>query len=74
MQARQRYRLTLVGGPNCGTATIDPVTEDEEPMSWPPPMFLYVKGYSGCYRRERVSTESLCDLGYFAARYVWQPT
>jgi hypothetical protein len=64
----QRYRLSLVGGPNCGTGTTD-----DAMASWPPPMFLYVKGYQGHYRRVRVSAPELGDLDYHFARYQWVP-
>jgi hypothetical protein len=65
---RARYRIVLVGGPNCGTAeTID------EMFTWPPPMFLYVKGYKGCYCQSRVSAKELADLDYYMARYEWVP-
>lgn len=68
MTTKQRYRLVLVGGPNCGTAE----TYDEM-ESWPPPMFLYVKGFAGCYKRVRVSDPQLGDLDYNMARYQWVP-
>ncbi len=60
-----RYRLTLLGGPNCGSATLTDVAV------WPPPMFLYVKGYAGCYRRSRVSAPEVEALDFRSATYEW---
>jgi hypothetical protein len=68
MTTKQHYRLVLVGGPNCGTAE----TYDDM-ASWPPPMFLYVKGYKGCYRQTRLSVPSLSEVDYSMARYEWVP-
>ena len=59
------YKLDLVGGRNCGSALLD------DPEVWPPPMFLYVKGFKGCYRQVRVSVPSLSELDYNLARYEW---
>jgi len=68
MRTDAKYRLTLVGGPNCGSEF---VTNDDE-FAWPPPMFLYVDGFRGVYRRGRLSSQDLGDVGFLHARYVWE--
>jgi hypothetical protein len=62
----ERYRLTLIGGPNCGTAML------EEVETWPPPQYLYVKGVEGVYRRTRISLQGMEELDFRSARYEWQ--
>ena len=68
----RRFRLSLVGGPNCGSA----ILEDVE--TWPPPYFLYVKGAQGWYVRtvleEGDDTEGFWpDQIVSSASYEWKP-
>ena len=62
----RRYRLTLIGGPNCGTAELTDV------KAWPPPEYLPVHGYEGCYRRVRLSEKEMEEIDFCSARYEWQ--
>lgn len=65
----RRYRITLVGGPSCGSGELTDVE------SWPPPRYLSIEGYDdGVYRRVRVSDPILADLDFSTARYEWQQT
>lgn len=67
----RRYRLSLVGGPNCGTAILDEVA------TWPPPRYLFVKGVPGWYAQTYVEdADKAHDFypdGLSSAYYEWKP-
>lgn len=72
MAVRQRYRLSLVGGPSCGSLLIEPDRADDEPFSWPPQLILRVKGCTdGYYLQSRISDPVLGEVDYHFARYEW---
>ena len=66
---RRRYRMALIGGPNCGTAILDDVA------TWPPPVILTVKGYGGWYARtwvdENKNDDFYPDSACSTATYEW---